>query len=85
VGEEAQQEILEENYEPRAYSGRGMYGEGCLGVDLDQGQLGDMIADVMVEMATLEKEDASEAVADAFLGMAWDSVGNSSARGPRKR
>lgn len=58
--------------EPRSYSGRGMYGRCCLGVDLYQGQsLGSLIAVLITEV----DEDDREDVAEAVQGMLTDSMG----------
>lgn len=65
------QEILEGEFEVRSYSGRGMYGRECLGVDVGRGELGELLA-VVVE--NVEEDDRYE-VAQVLRGMATDSMG----------
>lgn len=69
------QRVLERaGHECRAYSGRGMYGRHCLGIDIDRGQLGVVFADVL-ENGALEEEEDIEAMAEAFRRMSTDSMG----------
>jgi hypothetical protein len=79
------QEILESaGYSVQSYSGRGMYGKNCLGVDVSN--LGKLFADVLKELDLLgengggELEDDSQAaaiedLATAFEEMRTDSLG----------
>jgi hypothetical protein len=64
--------------ETRSYSGRGMYGRNCLGIDSDS-DLG-LLVSAMLEYVTdsLEDDDLHDAVrtiADAFRDMRTDSMG----------
>lgn len=69
------QEILEDDVglEVRSYSGRGMYGKRCVGVEVPRGGLGNFIADVMEAVAGSDVDVG--VVADAFRSMAVDSMG----------
>ncbi len=65
------QEILESTIDGvRSYSGRGMYGRSCLGVDTDD--LGDLFAAVLEE---LEGEEDTQDVQLAFKSMCTDAMG----------
>lgn len=64
--------------ECRSYSGRGMYGKSCLGVE--PYSMGDFIADVMSALIEeCETEEGRESVArgcaEAFRNMRTDSMG----------
>ena len=64
------QEILDDNnYNTRAYSGRGMYGRACLGVAVDN--VGRLLSGIVHEV----NDDNREEIAEAFRGMAMDSLG----------
>jgi hypothetical protein len=69
------QQILEAaGYETSAYSGRGMQGRECLGVDLPAGadrDLGRMLAEVIGAMGPGE----NDIVAGAFRRMRTDALG----------
>lgn len=69
------QDILENEMglDVRSYSGRGMYGKQCLGVEVSRGGLGDFIADVFEAVAG--NEDDATLAADAFRSMSTDSMG----------
>lgn len=54
----------------QSYSGRGMYGRSCLGVETDD--LGDLFAAVLEE---LEGEEDTQDVQLAFKSMRTDSMG----------
>ena len=65
----------------RSYSGRGMYGKECLGIDIDRGALGGTIADLVDHVFgtfDLDKDsdlDAVTAITEALRRMASDSMG----------
>ena len=64
-------ELIEEaGREARSYSGRGMYGEQCVGVDLDNAS---EIFGLGVEMANYAVDDEREDLAS--LRSTWDSMG----------
>jgi len=69
-----QQLFDEAEIETRSYSGRSMYGKECLAVDLNKG-LGDFIADVLYAMQSQLGGEAHDEIAEAFRGMATDSMG----------
>jgi hypothetical protein len=57
----------------RSYSGRGMYGEQCVGVDTDGGDFGyGIVAAAMIEAAD---DDEREALALAFSKTRTDGMG----------
>jgi hypothetical protein len=59
----------------RSYSGRGMYGKSCLGIDVDRGGLGPMIAKIMSALAGYSEADR-DTVCEAFrTEMAQDNMG----------
>lgn len=65
------QDVLESTIDGvRSYSGRGMYGRSCLGVETDD--LGDLFAAVLEE---LEGEEDTQDVQPAFKSMRTDSMG----------
>ncbi len=65
------QRILEDiGYETRSYSGRGMYGKQCLGIELDEG-MGSLFADIL---ESIEPDDLFE-MSKAFRQMQQDSLG----------
>lgn len=65
------QDILESTVDGvRSYSGRGMYGRSCLGVETDD--LGDLFAAVLEE---LEGEEDTQDVQLAFKSMRTDALG----------
>lgn len=55
----------------RSYSGRAMYGRECLGIDTDS-SLGEIFAAVL---ESVEGEDDTRELQDAFRGMCSDSMG----------
>lgn len=68
----------------RKYSGRGMFGKECLGIEVDN--LGSFMADIMEAIIDTSEVDgdhtqvkvyveAMEALADAFRNMRTDSLG----------
>ena len=76
------QRLIEENHECRSYSGRGMGGNSCLGVDLRSTNLGDFMSDLIMELQSHtnsgdDTEDRAlfEEVADAFRSMHVDQMG----------
>lgn len=67
------QEIFEDaGYECRSYSGRGMYGKDCLGVEVED--LGKFIGEVFYEVAGRE-EGICEEMGDLFRSMRTDNMG----------
>ena len=69
-------EVIEgAGYETRGYSGRAMFGRECLGVEVPSGGLGVFIADVMTEVIDQGDVDRPYEIAEAFRGMAQDSMG----------
>jgi hypothetical protein len=74
------QKILTDSgtFEPRPYSGRGMYGKECLGIDVPNGfDAGDLFAEIMFAGAIyseLGENDLIE-IAKAFKNMSQDSLG----------
>lgn len=57
------QQVLESaDYDARPYSGRGMLGRSCLGVDIDAGQLGRLFAAIIVNVADEDREEVARAV-----------------------
>jgi hypothetical protein len=60
-------------YETRAYSGRGMYGEECLGVEPDDG-MGHLMQYVLENIKEVPKKDRPR-IAQAFGRMQTDSMG----------
>jgi len=68
-------EVIESaNYEVRAYSGRGMYGRSCIGIDVAQGvSMFKVGVDVANMATTLGYEDLAEDIGD--LRVAQDSMG----------
>lgn len=68
-------EVIESaNYEARSYSGRGMYGRECVGIELRQGTSQFGVGVAVANMAlTLGYEDLAEDLMD--LRVASDSMG----------
>lgn len=67
----ALQKVLEENdFEVRSYSGRGMYGKTCLGVDIPHG-MGHLMATLIL---TVDEDDRDD-VACAVETLCTDSMG----------
>ncbi len=71
------QVVFEEAQVPgvRSYSGRGMFGKECLGVDIDCGKLGNFIARVIQGMQCQEGAENIDALTEAFEHMAQDQMG----------
>jgi hypothetical protein len=69
------QEVFEDaGFECRSYSGRGMYGRSCLGVELDRGiHLGEFVSEVILELT--HHPEGYDQVAFAFRSMKRDSMG----------
>jgi hypothetical protein len=68
--------IEEAGFETRSYSGRGMYGKTCLGVDLEGGNLGRLLGDLVEMTATSDDPgEAVEIVAEGLRSMQTDSMG----------
>lgn len=74
------QRLIEDaGYEPRSYSGRGMYGASCLGVVVQD--VGKFVGDVLHEIADhIDTDDCGalelcEPISDAFRGMSMDNMG----------
>ena len=64
-------QALEENdFEVRSYSGRAMYGETCLGVDIPYG-----VGDLMATLILAVDEDDRDDVAEAVETLRMDSMG----------
>lgn len=67
------QKIAEKaGYETSSYSGRSMYGERCLGVCINSGGMGRLLASLVIEAST---PATSKSLADALKGMRVDSLG----------
>ena len=66
-------------FKVRSYSGRGMYGRTCVGIDLDRiDDLGDIIANLEpydADGELYEPQDAFELVGKLISNMKWDSMG----------
>lgn len=58
----------------RSYSGRGMYGETCIGFTTDR-NLGNAFADLISSLAHSSDSVNMEELADAFRSMQTDSMG----------
>jgi hypothetical protein len=54
----------------RSYSGRGMYGENCLGVTISPGEMGQFIARLMEAQHLLDTEEGDEEVKETE----WEAV-----------
>lgn len=68
------QKLLEEtDYNPRSYSGRGMYGEECLAVVTDD--LGELLANVMDYAIDVLDDKDMHTLAESFRCMISDSMG----------
>lgn len=65
--------IYSAGYVPRSYSGRGMYGQKCLGVVIDNA-FGKFFADLFGEAKYLDK-NKFEVIQEAFNSMKTDSMG----------
>ena len=65
------QDVLEE-YEPYAYIGRGMYGKRSLAVNIDDGNIGRLVALIISAV----NDESREELADAVKTMAMDSMGH---------
>lgn len=62
-------------YETRSYSGRGMYGRACLGVDIDNNKdITSLFADILA-LDELDDCYVREEFADAFHSAKSDSMG----------
>jgi hypothetical protein len=63
----------------RNYSGRGQYGKTCLAVELGEGQLGEVMADLMMWCGEQNGSDAcyetAHAISQAVKRMKTDSMG----------
>jgi len=74
------QSMLEEaGYNPRSYSGRGMYGKSCLGVEIN-GNVGKLFAKIVEELSYVDRNEVGsgyifEEVSEAFENMETDSMG----------
>lgn len=69
------QQIIEAaGFETRSYSGRGMYGNNCLGVDPDTVHEGVLFAEVL-RVLDLESAEEVAMVGKAFRRMRSDSMG----------
>ena len=69
------QRVLEDigSFEIRAYSGRGMYGQECLAVELDEG-LGALMSDLILATEDLSGREIED-LAQAVRGVRTDSMG----------
>jgi hypothetical protein len=67
------QEAIESsnNWTCRSYSGRGMYGKTCLGVETDSYQLGELFSDII----QLMDEDDRDEICKAISSMREDGMG----------
>lgn len=71
------------DFECRSYSGRGMYGKSCLGITVESGQLGDIMAcivDACTELGRDADDDHAypadvEKICEALRHMSQDSLG----------
>lgn len=72
-------EAADEDFKVRSYSGRGMYGKTCLGIDIDRDtSLGDVFASILEAIANDESvvnEDGLIEAAEALRGMRSDNMG----------
>ncbi len=59
--------------EYRSYSGRGMYGAECLGIDCDRGDAASIPAKLVLELMAADEREAAETVAMARIRT--DSMG----------
>lgn len=66
---------LEElDYTTRSYSGRGMYGKECLGVELGAlKDVGELVADLIE--AAADDPNCTSSIASAARQMSWDNLG----------
>jgi len=63
------QSVIETNYRTRSYSGRGMYGKGCLGVVVKGSHgVGKLMAHIVAEIGNLVNEGAEEETVDVVCG-----------------
>ncbi len=71
--------IEEAGYETRSYSGRGMYGDTCLGFECNE-RIGDVIASLLDVISSMDEEGRDEALdlAHEFRHMKSDSMGRGS-------
>ena len=60
------------DYNVRSYSGRGMYGKTCLGVEIPN--LGDFLSDLVEGLVGVEEDECLE-VAASIRYLATDSMG----------
>lgn len=68
------QRILSDVYDCRAYSGRGMNGKKCLGVDIGTDSIGAAMAEIFFRLRSRD-EETHDGVANAFRLMRTDSLG----------
>lgn len=72
------QTVEDMGYEPRSYSGRGMYGERCLGVTIDRDSnhnILEFVAALVHELSAMDDEDAEEALDFIKSAINSDSMG----------
>lgn len=70
--EQVMEAIKDAGLEPREYSGRGMYGKHCLGVDVER----NMMPEAFEICVNLIKNGAeTEAIAEFGRGIDYDSMG----------
>ncbi len=68
--------VRKANIECRLYSGRGMYGEQCLGIDIERGREGSYLADLIDATAEFTYTDEYLfALSAALKSMKIDSMG----------
>jgi hypothetical protein len=77
--EDMSEEAGDDALRVRSYSGRGMYGKQCLGVDTDMG-IGALMAHLVrfvagLDQGTCQGEYDVECIAEALDGMQTDSMG----------
>lgn len=67
------------DYQTRSYSGRGMYGKACVGVEVSNGSVGNLFAECLVGIDEhLDKDELPailEMLREAFSDMRTDSMG----------
>lgn len=69
-----QQMIEDAGFETRSYSGRGMYGAECLGVEIDK-DLGGFLGDLLDSALALSGPESVPVIVEALRGMKTDSMG----------
>ena len=69
-------ELIEDaGYEVRRYSGRGMYGKWCVGVEVDGDMNGYKLVCDVVRIAAVQDEDDIDELINVFSNTNQDSMG----------